>query len=1132
MAGAQRIYEVGILLFQGADLLDFAGPHGVLSHVSYNNNPVSPEHVFNIRFIAAKEEVTASDPVTVKRHISISDAQNELENFDILIVPGGPLPIVQGVIDANGPEYQFIKSYINESKNEERILMSVCSGAFILGSTGILAGKTATTHSLALDGLKDICQEMTKKLGGSPTKVMKARYVDGGMTKSGLRDDDESMEGGLEPGDPFAIPDLWPTSNLIKEEDEAFPCTELVRFDDQPDDQLVVFTPVLNSIPTLESGDDDFLQFLKKEQNGAIPFCYGPLEEIESLDSSSSSSESENIPTFDDGDEDPWSVRGILRPMVILPSVANYEKFLDRSFERQFLLPVNAVGPRISYSELSHKDVSGFDETVDHQQAFFLRPDVILSSLVQLAFGRESVIYQYDEQLESFLPVQKDIRPPGISPKDFEHLIARVISYASQIRKTKKIAGALRGSKATSSVFVALASGIDTVLSAIETYLSEPLSNISAILDLQTFLDQPMNLVDFMSVIVEKATSTDDSIELLSILFDSVQRSELWLRPIMKELLACVSSPWLESTERQVGLGQHTASPMIYSKSAIDEQPHFDSSLPLDIEGQKEGNPGRRIPNFISKDLDGIIWETRRGWEVLQNHEPEHPIACLTSSPALDPPLLQWHNSWRDVERIEVMAHDYECNILQVLKQFHKPCTVGWAQARPNKEVPECLDQIIEAQELLLTSLTRLNGPLPTFFTSNVSPLSTAVHQVVNGAQESYDTAEIIPIDLVPPASFQPILSAQSRLVSRSVFHLLFRTHSLRSHLRLLHSSLLFADGSFLTRLSDTLFKFPLPSKGNTNEHDSPRESGLEDSVGKSWPPASSALRIALMDILTESCNASRPQSRGVEGDLPGGLGFSFHCDVTPAGQDDLEAFDFLRLQYKPPKPLDNIITDSILEQYDRLSHLLLRGARMVSVVSSMMRHQGKAKHLRDKPRIRDVLRQRFRFEALHFVTTVFNFLRDNVEETWSAFQRSLDGVENDLASYEVGKEVMGLRRFERMHEGYLEQLCEKCLLKPGQQKEAMRILESIWVVVLKFGRKTTHQGEENVADDVEDMRDLYGAFRNRVKDFLLVCKGLQELEGEAGGKGISDTGKNDGDEVYGIERLLLALEMNGWYTR
>ena len=187
MTSSRRVYEVGILLYPGVDLLDFAGPHGVLSHVSYNNNPVAPEHVFRIRLIAAHEEITASDPVTVKRHIAFTDARRELDAFDILIIPGGPLPIVQDIVTSDGQEFQFIKAFINESKNAERIIMSICSGAVILASTGALAGKTATTHSLSLEGLRSICQQATKKFGGGETKVMKARYVDGGVTASGMR---------------------------------------------------------------------------------------------------------------------------------------------------------------------------------------------------------------------------------------------------------------------------------------------------------------------------------------------------------------------------------------------------------------------------------------------------------------------------------------------------------------------------------------------------------------------------------------------------------------------------------------------------------------------------------------------------------------------------------------------------------------------------------------------------------------------------------------------------------------------------------------------------------------------------------------------------------------------------------
>lgn len=66
---------------------------------------MSPDHGFNIRLIAVHPEITASDPITVKHHISIADARKELEDFDVIIFPDGPLPIIQGIIDSNGQEH-------------------------------------------------------------------------------------------------------------------------------------------------------------------------------------------------------------------------------------------------------------------------------------------------------------------------------------------------------------------------------------------------------------------------------------------------------------------------------------------------------------------------------------------------------------------------------------------------------------------------------------------------------------------------------------------------------------------------------------------------------------------------------------------------------------------------------------------------------------------------------------------------------------------------------------------------------------------------------------------------------------------------------------------------------------------
>ncbi|WP_159457763.1 DJ-1/PfpI family protein [Virgibacillus dakarensis] len=67
-----------------------------------------------------------------------------LVELDILIIPGGPLRAVQSVV-----KNQKIQDWIIKHSSIEYIC-SICTGAFILGKTGLLDGKKATTHHLAL----------------------------------------------------------------------------------------------------------------------------------------------------------------------------------------------------------------------------------------------------------------------------------------------------------------------------------------------------------------------------------------------------------------------------------------------------------------------------------------------------------------------------------------------------------------------------------------------------------------------------------------------------------------------------------------------------------------------------------------------------------------------------------------------------------------------------------------------------------------------------------------------------------------------------------------------------------------------------------------------------------------------
>ncbi|MGG2081316.1 DJ-1/PfpI family protein [Lysinibacillus pakistanensis] len=138
---------VGILIYDYVDLLDFSGPAEVLTLTSnskaeqaltlYKKNllPTRPFEVF----------LVAENAVPIKTHSEIRVEPD----LDILIIPGAPLRAVQSII-----KNKKIKDWIIKHKNIEYIC-SVCSGAIILGETGLLNGKKATTHHLALKVLQE-----------------------------------------------------------------------------------------------------------------------------------------------------------------------------------------------------------------------------------------------------------------------------------------------------------------------------------------------------------------------------------------------------------------------------------------------------------------------------------------------------------------------------------------------------------------------------------------------------------------------------------------------------------------------------------------------------------------------------------------------------------------------------------------------------------------------------------------------------------------------------------------------------------------------------------------------------------------------------------------------------------------
>ena len=114
---------VGILLFEGVELLDFAGPAEVFIVSGYGRQ-------FRVVTIApSKQPLRTMGGIQVTPDHACSDAPK----LDILVVPGG----------AMGNVGQAGITWLKQTAAKTPITMSVCMGAFLMADAGLLDGVEA-----------------------------------------------------------------------------------------------------------------------------------------------------------------------------------------------------------------------------------------------------------------------------------------------------------------------------------------------------------------------------------------------------------------------------------------------------------------------------------------------------------------------------------------------------------------------------------------------------------------------------------------------------------------------------------------------------------------------------------------------------------------------------------------------------------------------------------------------------------------------------------------------------------------------------------------------------------------------------------------------------------------------------
>jgi len=142
--------NTGIFIFDGVEVLDFAGPFEVFSRTrldpgveSRRSDASAPFNVFTVA--RSIDPVDATGGLRVLPHFDFAGAPP----IDLLVIPGGfgTRPLLDDL---------EVREWIQRVASSARLTTSVCTGALLLARAGLLVGKRATTHWGAHDLLASL----------------------------------------------------------------------------------------------------------------------------------------------------------------------------------------------------------------------------------------------------------------------------------------------------------------------------------------------------------------------------------------------------------------------------------------------------------------------------------------------------------------------------------------------------------------------------------------------------------------------------------------------------------------------------------------------------------------------------------------------------------------------------------------------------------------------------------------------------------------------------------------------------------------------------------------------------------------------------------------------------------------
>jgi transcriptional regulator GlxA family with amidase domain len=158
--------NVGFLIYNQVEAMDLNGPIDVFTKANRFDNR------YHLYTVSETSQLIPSEGGTT--HMKASYSFENAPQADILIIPGAAVATISEICNNDN-----IINWIIQQDQNTKLTLSICTGSLILSKAKILDGKSATTHHLALDLLR---QNPKIKV------VEKVRYAEDGkfLTSAGI----------------------------------------------------------------------------------------------------------------------------------------------------------------------------------------------------------------------------------------------------------------------------------------------------------------------------------------------------------------------------------------------------------------------------------------------------------------------------------------------------------------------------------------------------------------------------------------------------------------------------------------------------------------------------------------------------------------------------------------------------------------------------------------------------------------------------------------------------------------------------------------------------------------------------------------------------------------------------------